>query len=189
MSFNFAQQLRALIIRESAFAQAVYGERFLGKMLPAEVLQGNTKIPEANKEYDRPAHLVVKRANWMQHPGLGLWFQAAVTTLTTMRRHALAQSGCRCEDWTLHISTMWETCQAFDNNEDLRLLIEFLHCCQFTYNVDQGFVTTMGETGAIDIDVAVALAAQANSEFLGVVSATNKWPKLIRLQTAATQTP
>ena len=103
----------------------------------------------------------------MQHPGLDLWFQAAATMLTTMRKHALAQEGCQCEAWTHHISTMWEVCQAFDNSDNLKILIEFLHCCQFTYNVDQGFVTTMGETGAIDIDVAVAFAAQANSEFLG----------------------
>ena len=78
-------------------------------MLPTEVLEDSTKIPDANKEYERPARLIVKQENWMQHPGLDLWFQAAATTLTTMRKHALAQSGCRCEDWTPHISTMWET--------------------------------------------------------------------------------
>ena len=121
MSLEFAQQLRALVNRESAFAQAVHGERFLGKMLPAEVIQDKTKIPEAHEEYERPAHLVVNQENSMQHPDLDLWFTAAATMITTMRKHELAQDGCKCEAWTLQISTMWEVCQAFDNSDNLRI--------------------------------------------------------------------
>ena len=120
MALEFPQKLRALINRESAFAQAVYGERFLRKMLPAEVIQDKTKMPEAHEEYERPAHLVVNQENWMEHPDLDLWFRAAATIVTTMRKHELAQDGCKFEAWAHQISTVWGMCQAFDNSEHLK---------------------------------------------------------------------